>query len=228
MQHINIYSDESRHLKNQAEKMVIGAVWCTDNAHRTLKDKVTLLKAQHGINNDIEIKWTKISPSKVEYYKDLIELFFSEEGLNFRAIVIPTATLRHEEFNQTADEFYYKMQYTMLSNIVRKHRGTFKIYLDYKDTWSYVRTQKLVSFLGEDPRNSDYKFIAQPIRSYESASMQIADLLIGAVSNANNEINPSSAKKEIQECIERLAGQKLTDKSPFGVDKFNLFFWQAQ
>lgn len=226
---INIYSDESHHLHNQGDMMVIGSVWCLDDAKRILTDKIALLKSQHQIAKHREIKWTKVSPAKKEYYESLIELFFKED-VNFRAIVVPTSTLRHADFNQSEDDFYYKMQYTMLANIVRKKAGFLRIYLDYKDTWSNVRSQRLVSYLERDTRlnNLQHKFTAQPIRSYENAAMQLADLLIGAVAYANNSPKPDSVKMELVAKIENLAGQKLTQQTPFGVDKFNIFMWRPR
>jgi hypothetical protein len=227
---INIYSDESHHLRSQGDMMVIGSVWCDDDAKRILTDKITLLKRQHSIAKHREIKWIKVSPAKREYYRSLIDLFFSEEGINFRAVVIPKSTLRHKDFNQTEDDFYYKMQYTMLANIVRKKAGKLRIYLDYKDTWSNKRSQHLIKFLANNPRLNDltHEFTAQPIRSYESAPMQLADMLIGAVAYANNHPGPGSVKSEIVALIEEYAGQYLTDQSPFGVDKFNILMWKPQ
>lgn len=225
---INVYSDESRHLKNQSQNLVIGGIWCESATTRSLTDKVALIKRQFDIAPRREIKWTKVSPAKLDYYKALIDMFFAEDGVYFRAIVVPTGNLQHELFNQTEDEFYYKMQYAMITNIIRKRVGDFKIFLDYKDTWSNFRSQKLASFLGNKIDFHDRSFTAQPIRSSESTPMQLADLLIGAVAYAANETRPKGPKAELVQKIESLSGQKLNQQSPFGVDKFNIFIWHPQ
>lgn len=226
---INIYSDESRHLKNQGPCMVVGAMWCEQSLVPEVRDKIRLIKQKHSIASHREIKWTKVSKAKQGYYEDLVQLFFDTEGLSFRAMVIPTNQLQHNLFNQTPDEFYYKMQFTMLTNIIRKHTATFKIYLDYKDAWSPVRSQKLVEFLDHKLDFADREFFAQPIRSHESALMQLADLFIGAVAAKSNATNaPHTAKAALIALIEQNSQQALDKQTPYGVDKFNIFKWKPR
>lgn len=224
---LNLYSDESRHTGSRY--MVIGSVWGNEECTSKFKDKVNLIKAQHDIPKQREIKWTKVSPAKLDYYKDLIKLFFNEDGLNFRSVIIPTEQLRHKDFNQTEDDFYYKMQYLTLSNISRKHRSAnYKIYLDFKDTWSNVRAKKLADYLTKDSQQNGCTFNAQPIRSYESVLLQLTDLLIGAVAYKANEGNSETSKAALVNLIEVLSSQKLNQKSPYGVDKFNIFLWEPR
>lgn len=224
-----IYADESSHL-GESPFMVIGAVWCNKNEVRNFTDKIKMLKAKYGIPEKVEIKWAKISGSKEDYYTELIKTFFGEEGVNFRAIVIPTEGLNHELYNQTEDEFYYKAQYMMLKNVVSKlsanSEKTFRIFLDYKDSWSDTRSKKLADYLQNTRTLSKNTFSCQPVRSEQSVLIQMADLLTGAVASANNNPNKKVlAKQNVIEAIEERAGQKLTDKTPYGVDKFNIFRW---
>ncbi|MFZ2126052.1 MAG: DUF3800 domain-containing protein [Candidatus Microsaccharimonas sp.] len=224
---INVYSDESRHLKNQGPYMVIGSIWCYSDYVDTVRDKIALVKRKHGIPPRREIKWTKVSNAKQQYYQDLIQLFFDDDNLNFRAIVVPTDQLRHDLFNQSPDEFYYKMQFSMLTNIIRKREANFKIYLDYKDTWSYVKSQKLIAYLKRTTDFANRTFSAQPVRSYESSLLQLADLLIGAVAAKNGgRLSTGTAKNALIALIEENALQKLDMQTPYGVDKFNIFKWR--
>lgn len=224
-----IYADESSHL-GESPFMVIGAVWCNKNEVRNFTDKIKMLKAKYGIPEKVEIKWAKISGSKEDYYIELIKTFFGEEGVNFRAIVIPAEGLNHELYDQTEDEFYYKAQYMMLKNVVSKLSAngekTFRIFLDYKDSWSDTRSKRLADYLQNTRTLSDNTFSCQPVRSEQSVLIQMADLLTGAVASANNNPNKKVlAKQNVIEAIEEKAGQKLTDKTPYGVDKFNIFRW---
>ncbi len=206
--------------------MVLGAIWCDKEEVKGFTDKVKMLKDKHGMPRKWEIKWTKVSGAKRDYYLDLIRLFFSEEGLNFRAIVIPTEGLDHDLFHQTADEFYYKMQYTMLKNVVAKNVADFRIYLDYKDAWSASRSKKLAEYLSNTQELAASNFTCQPIRSYESVLIQLSDLLIGAIASANNDVlSKVTTKQEIVQLLEELSGQKMTQQTPYGVDKFNIFKW---
>jgi hypothetical protein len=225
---INVYSDESRHLKGQGPNMVIGSVWCDSNHVQAVSDKVALIKQKHGIPTRREIKWTKVSDSKLEYYKDLVKLFFEDDDLYFRAIVVPMENLQHEAFEQSNEDFYYKMQFVMLTNIVRKRDASFKIYLDYKDSWSYSRSQHLARYLSNKVEFSARNFSSQPVRSYESSLLQLADLFIGAVGAKNNHLELGHAKTSIIYTIQDQAFQNLDAQTPAGVDKFNIFKWQPR
>ena len=225
-----IYSDESSHLGKSSDFMIIGAIWCSVNEVRNFTDKIKLLREKHGIPRHWETKWTKISGAKEQYYLDLVRAFFNEEGVNYRAIIIPTEGLNHDLHKQTEDEFYYKAQYMMLKNVVEKlstkERKIFRIFLDYKDAWSDTRSKKLAEYLKHTRNFTQNEFTCQPIRSDESIMIQMADFLTGAIASANNKPDTNvQAKRSVIDLMEELSGQKLTDKTPYGIDKFNLFRW---
>lgn len=68
----NIYCDESCHLENDGfaamvlGAMVLGAIWCPDSHHKYLARKVKQLKKEFKISANNEIKWTKVSKSKLQ------------------------------------------------------------------------------------------------------------------------------------------------------------------
>ena len=97
------------------------------------------IKIRNGISPVAELKWTKISPSKVIAYKDIINYFFDDDDLYFRAIIIPDKTkLNHQAFNQTHDDWYYKMYFDMLK-VILAPEDRYEIYIDIKDSHSYVQ-----------------------------------------------------------------------------------------
>ena len=77
---INVYADESRHLDPSDSRMVIGGVWTEREYVKKFSDKIKLIKRKHGIPAKREIKWTKVSEAKRDYYLDLIRLFFDDEN----------------------------------------------------------------------------------------------------------------------------------------------------
>ena len=227
---IRIYSDESSHLGKTNNFMVIGAIWCNVREVRNFTDRIKLLREKHAIPRHWETKWIKVSGAKETYYQDLVRAFFSEEGVNFRAIIIPTKVLDHDLYKQTEDVFYYKAQYIMLKNIVEKlserQKRTFRIFLDYKDAWSDIRSKGLAQYLKNTHNFTQNNFTCQPIRSNESIMIQMADFFTGAIASANNKPDSKvKAKQNIINLIEELSGQKLIAKTPYWVDKFNLFRW---
>lgn len=72
----NIYCDESCHLENDHQKaMVLGAVWCPLDKRREIAVRFREIKHKYGMPPLFEVKWTKISPAKREFYLDLIDYF---------------------------------------------------------------------------------------------------------------------------------------------------------
>lgn len=227
---INIYCDESCHLENDHHKsMVIGGISCPINKVRDISLKIRHLKEKHNMNRKMEIKWTKISPAKYDFYSNLIDLFVSEECLRFRAIKIADKKqLNHQKFHQTHNEWYYKMYYDMLRHILQPYKN-YKIYVDIKDTIGCEKVCKLKDILQYTNKNKAID--VQQIRSHESELLQLADVLIGAVGYKDriNEINvsPSQTKIKLCEKIEQTLSVSFEKNSRYSDQKFNLFLWEG-
>ena len=95
--------------------MAWGAVYCPADGSRAIAEAVRALKAKHGLAHDFEAKWTKVSPAKVHFYLALVDLFLADERLRFRGLVVPDKDLLdHSRFDQSHNDWYYKMYFTML------------------------------------------------------------------------------------------------------------------
>jgi len=98
----NIYCDESCHLPNDGQTiMTLGLIWCPLDKTREIAIRLREIKARHNLASDFEIKWTKVSPSKVLFYQDIIDYFFDDDDLHFRSVVIQKSEINHDLFNQT-------------------------------------------------------------------------------------------------------------------------------
>lgn len=65
----NIYCDESCHLENDnADIMILGAVTCTESEKAVIYNEIRAIKKKNGLDSHFEIKWTKVSESKVEFF----------------------------------------------------------------------------------------------------------------------------------------------------------------
>ena len=85
----NIYCDESCHLPNDSQSiMMLGLVWCPLDKTREIAIRMREIKARHNLASNFEIKWTKVSPAKVLFYQDIIDYFFDDDDLHFRGVVI--------------------------------------------------------------------------------------------------------------------------------------------
>lgn len=228
---IHIYCDESCHLEHDHQKsMVLGAVWCPASHRAALGRKVKAVRDRFGLAPTFEIKWTKISPARLDFYLALVDLFFDEPLLHFRAVVVPEkAVLDHGRFNQSHDDFYYKMWYLLLTHLV-DDQHCFRVFLDIKDTRGQVKVRKLHDVLC----NTHYDFDRQRIASIEQVHsndvplLQIADLMIGALSHLHRNLDGSPAKQAIIQRIRRRSGHDLMRSTPPRVEKFNVLVWRPK
>lgn len=227
---INIYCDESGHLeRDQVPVMVLGALWCEkDKAHEIAK-RLREIKAQHGLSPQFEAKWTKISPAKQDFYLALLDYFFDDDDLHFRAVVIPDKTkLDHARFGQDHDTWYYKMYFELLRFLIDPEAEHY-IYLDVKDTRGGTKTAKLHEVLCNESYDFNQEIIKpiQQVRSHQVEQIQLADLLIGAISYANRGLSSNSAKSAFVERMRERSGHILTKSTLLREQKVNIFAWEA-
>jgi len=151
----NIYCDESCHLENDGiHVMVLGAIWCAKEKKQEISKRIREIKSDFGLSPTFEIKWNKVSPAQKDFYLRLIDYFFSENDIHFRALIVPDkSVLNHERFEQTHDDFYYKMYFDLLK-VILTPSNRYNIYIDIKDTRSQHKVEKLTEVL----RSSSYDF----------------------------------------------------------------------
>lgn len=208
--------------------MVLGAITCPYENVPEVHKRIREIKAKHGLPNYQEIKWTKISPSNVSLYTDLIDYFFDDDDLRFRAVVCHKDGLDHAKHNGGChDTWYYKMYYQLLQRLI-DDRNTYSVYLDIKDTLSAEKSGKLQEVLCNSKHDYHRRFLksVQPVRSHEVQILQLADVLIGALSYSNRQLSESGSKLAMIQRIKDRAKLAL-DKSNYS-EKFNLFHWQGQ
>jgi len=226
----NIYCDESCHLEYDSHKsMVLGAIWCAKEDRFELFNRIKEIKVKHGLKPDFEIKWNKVSKSKVSFYRELINFFFDTDKLNFRALVVADKNeLEHEKFGQTHDEFYYKMYFDMLKVIISP-KASYNIYLDIKDTQGYEKVSRLHDVISNNQYDFSKKIVKniQEVNSKEVVLLQLADLIIGGISYLHRDLKGSIAKLELIELIRKRSGYSLLKKTLPTERKFNLFIWHS-
>jgi len=227
----NIYCDESCHLIHDGQKiMVLGAVMCRASKTREIAARLRELKQEHGCRLPFEVKWTKVSAAKVSLYLALMDYFFDNDDLSFRALVVPDKSkLDHDAFEQTHDDFYYKMYFDMLK-VLLDPTSQYNIYLDIKDSRSADKTRKLREVLS----NSKYDFNRHivrkmtTVRSEHVEQLQLADLLIGAVAYANRDLKGSTAKLQLVDRMKRRSHYSLKRTTLLRERKVNLFHWHPR
>lgn len=226
---INLYCDESCHLENDGMPvMVLGVVCCSAEKTKEIAVRVREIKAAHGLPPDFEVKWSKVSPAKRDFYRDLIDYFFDDDDLHFRGLVAPKGHLAHADFGQTHDDWYYKMMFTLFEPLLRPD-ARFRIYLDKKDTQSASKVRKLHDVLCNNLYDFNREIVewVQVIQSHEVEQLQLTDLLTGAICYHRRGLAANSAKINLIERIKSRSGYGLDKSTLLREPKFNLFIWRA-
>jgi hypothetical protein len=227
---INVYCDESCHLEHDGKPiMTLGAIWCPLEKSREIAARLRDIKRKHGIKTDYEIKWERVSPGKLQFYLDLVDYFFDDDHLHFRAYVADKQGLKHDEFGQTHDDWYFKMYFYLLSFLFDPEY-VYRVYLDIKDTRSAIKIAKLHEVLCNNMYDFDRQIVSrvQAVNSKEVVQVQLVDLLIGAVGYANRNLTSSAAKLAIVERIRLRSRCVLTSSTLVRARKLNIFRWHPQ
>lgn len=223
---IEIYCDESRQdlLTSQhptATYTLIGSLWLPTEIRGELKHHIRILREQFDVWG--EIKWSKVSLAKVDFYKRLIDLFFDyPRTLYFRCICIDSRQVDNHTFNRRDGELgFYKFYYQVLYHWINENPITCRIFCDIKPNREKDRLKVLFRVL-QNTSNGTVEGI-QALQSSDNSMLQLCDFLLGLTSaSMNRSVLPGSPKMNLIEYFEKVKG------SPIGatlkhVRKFNVF-----
>lgn len=224
-----IFCDESCHLEHDnANIMVLGALFCSNEKAIELAKKIKFLKAKHHYHP--ELKWSKLNKNAWALYQELIDLMVQDTEVFFKATIVSNKhALDHEKYNKNShNDFYYKMFYYTLRDFLEVG-NTYRIYLDFMDTHGAEKSKKLAEVL----QNGTYwqlKTEFTIIRSHESVIMQLCDLMIGAIGYRNrNDIEKiSPVKNQFANYLEQSLQRPLTAGTPPWEKQFNIFKFQPK
>ncbi|MCG7923253.1 MAG: DUF3800 domain-containing protein [Candidatus Thiodiazotropha lotti] len=234
---LNLYIDET--CQNNHHYMVIGGISLPTDLNSHITNCFDKLKSDNNIGG--EVKWTKVSKSKLDAYMSLVDGYFrlcNQHQICFHSIIIDQTQVKHAKFNQgDVETGFSKFIYQLLvSNIGRKYASKhgFNVYLDYRtidDQEARLSELKNVMNNGISHRFSQHHKPYKRVefrRSKKETLLQVSDLLIGAIGFHKNErhlITKSSAhKKHLANHIARSVGVKtLGNNSPYNETKFNIW-----
>ena len=225
MNQINIYFDESCHLlKDNSDVLGIGCLYCQEEFKKEIMYNIRTIKRKYGFERDHEIKWTKVSKSKIGLYKELIDYLFKEENLHFRGVIALKKKSLIVASEEEYREWYNKMNYYLFIKVIN-HGYTYRIFLDKRDTKGKENLEKLKEVIC----SSKYDFSKDTITSMEDINsnnndlIQLTDLLIGALTYCHRGLTDSSAKTEIVKYLS--SKTDIFKTSGLNETKFNILIW---
>ena len=223
---IEVYCDESGQelfrSKARGEKYVlIGGIWIRAEERQDHKDAIKRLRGKHAVHN--EFKWKKVSPSRLAFYEDLVDLFFQRE-MNFRTLVLRADELDVLKFSQSDNELmFYKFYYQLLHHWILD-LNDYRIFVDIKTNRRPDRIKVLKKCLVLS--NLSSKVDVQALPSEEVDLIQLVDLLMGAVSYKFHKTTTSQAKQRVVRRVEQQLGRVICATSR-DARKFNVFRFRS-
>lgn len=228
---IEIYCDESRqdlfNNKNSITEnnryICIGGIWIESEIREKVKSDIKVIQKKHNVFG--EFKWKTVTPSKYDFYKELVELFFNyDDKIKFRCVVIDAKQVDMKTYNNSDSELgFYKFYYQLLTYWIN-NKNQYKIYTDYKVNRKNDRLNDLRLILNNKSRSSTTVQLIQAINSKESLLLQLEDVLMGAVAYKYNfgDSGKAMAKNNLIGVIEDILKTKITDNNRYN-NKFNIF-----
>jgi uncharacterized protein DUF3800 len=221
-----VYCDESRPdllcSKNpKGRYMVIGSLWLQAEERDTFKTEIHQLRDQYKIGG--EFKWQKVSPSRLEFYKQLVH-WFNDQGdqLRFRCIAVRRSQVDLKLYHEDDQELgFYKFYYQLLHHWILDCND-YSVFVDFKSNRRRDRLPVLQRCLGHANLSSEVSGI-QAVRSDESVLIQLSDVLVGmAAYRLENHRLSNCAKAEVVKHFEAVSGKRI--KHTFKCEqKFNVF-----
>ena len=229
-----IYCDESCHLPNDdSNVMVLGALYFPKNHKRKISQDIRAIKNKHGLDSRIEIKWTKISDSKKELFVDLVNYFFNNDYLFFRAVVAKgKSKLNHSAYNNNDWQLWYYKMYFLLLDKICNPGNNYRIFIDTKDSRGGARIKKLHEVLCNNKYDFKNEIISEinQVSSDRTDFLQLTDIFTGVLSFYHrgfyNKPDHSKAKSIIvRSVIDRIGCNNINHGTYLSESKFNIFIW---
>jgi hypothetical protein len=201
---------------------IIGGLWIEASIRQDVKEAIKKLRDKYNLHG--EFKWTRVSPSKLAFYLELIDLFFATDSMRFRCLVLPALQLDAIRFHSGDNELmFYKFYYQLLHHWI-EDANTYRIFVDMKTNRVGGRLERLREVLASANRFAFVEQI-QALPSNEVDLLQLVDVLIGAVSYHFHSRKGSNAKLRVVNRIEEHLGHPIR-KTTRHVEKFNVFLWR--
>ncbi len=228
---IEVYCDESYpdlflSQVPSARFLVIGSLWLASENREPFKEEIRELRNKHKIGG--EFKWTKVSPSRIDFYRDILKWFYEKkDSLRFRCIAVDRQKINLIKFHDNDQELgFYKFYYQLLHQWIYSFNN-YVVFCDYKRDRLGNRLETLKKCLAYSNLSASVENI-QFVRSRESVLLQLSDVLTGmAAARVNNRLAVSedgsgSSKHEATLFLEKLLGRKIGPTS-LHEKKFNVF-----
>lgn len=203
--------------------VLIGGLWIRTENRKAYKDHIKQLRHKYKVGG--EFKWKRVSPSRLNFFLELVRFFFDQrDEMRFRVIVLRADEMDAVRFHESDNELmFYKFYYQALHHWILDF-NRYRVFVDTKTNRVHNRIQILEKCLRS--ANISSLVDVQALPSHEVDLLQLVDVLMGAVSYKFHRRDTSAAKIGVLAEIERCLGKEIvpTWRSE---NKFNVFLFKS-
>lgn len=217
-----------------------GSLWMKWQRRGDFYEYFRDLKDRHRFRD--ECKWHSAkSERNIDFYEELIEEFFKRKWLSFHCLVVRKEAVKKEEFHQNSWDLARRKHFTMLlTNKIKrsikrfpKREHEFRIYVDPIPS-SYHKADETVEVISNNVLNREFRNfrVTDPVKyvqtkdSKDTPTIQVCDLLLGAVMENWNKKATNPVKHKVRRIIASHLGWKNLDADTFKEEKkFNIWYF---
>jgi len=219
-----VYCDESRQdlFRRQGEHrgrfVLLGSIWIEASERPRFKEALHSLRNRYDLWG--EFKWNKVSPSRLDFYRAVVDIFF-RENMRFRCFVAEAHELDAARFHEADNELmFYKFYYQLLHHWILDC-NRYRIFLDMKTNRVHNRLRILRDVLRNANLTSEILDV-QALPSREVDLLQLTDVMLGAVGYKFHGHAQSQAKCALVQAVESALGKPIGPTNR-AATKFNVF-----
>ncbi len=229
---LSFFCDESCYqLNDKKSHMAIAAVWCRKDRKKEINNCIYTIKEKYKITKNTELKWGKVSNATLEMYKEIFTEIKKNKYIRITIEITNKEKIKKDAKSRWYDTMYYNLIEFPIHQVVSNYNiENVEIFSDVMDTHSIERMEKISTFLRKHFKNKiNYK--SKVCESKDVQLIQVADLLAGAATYANRQLETSNAKKQLIEHIQNIFGINLkkTTKIKYGkISSYNVFLYDPE
>jgi len=232
-----VYSDEREVSASGRRWFFLGGVACTQAARQRLLASLSQVRVRHSLSS--EMKWGKVSARYLDAYRDWADAFFDDSSSRFSILCADRSSndwrsLRLRNHRRTSSDDRLASAFYQFLLVTFGRVSDTKRWWVYPDFGLFSRDAVLnrVEFLFNrtykrafGPKSSRIIRLARPQDSARTDLVQLADVLLGALSfRVVGGVPDSRPKAElVAHCEARLASDRVTRR---GLQKLALREWQ--